>query len=93
MEKDGSDIVQMAIQSEQAPSSLVRPDLDLVVVAAGNEERLGLVEVDTADWAIMFLESVDKRAHSVVPQLNSRRVEGDEDPWSEANRGVSMRHA
>jgi hypothetical protein len=32
VEKDRSDVVQMATQCEQTSSSLIRPDLDLVVV-------------------------------------------------------------
>lgn len=37
MEEDGSDIVQVTVQCEQTPSGLVRPDLNLVVIAARDE--------------------------------------------------------
>jgi len=34
MEEDGSDVVKMAVKGEEASSSLVRPDFDLIVVTA-----------------------------------------------------------
>lgn len=40
VEEHGSDIVQMAVESKETSPGLVRPDLDLVVVASRNEERL-----------------------------------------------------
>ena len=40
VEEDGADIVQVAVQCEQASSGLVGPDLDLVVVAARDEPAL-----------------------------------------------------
>ena len=43
VEEDGSDVVQVAVECEQASSSLVGPNLDLVVVAPGHEERLPCV--------------------------------------------------
>lgn len=67
VEEDGADIVEMAIQGEETSSCLQRPDLDLVVVSARDKQRLGLVEVDTPDWAIVLLEAVDESSHAVVP--------------------------
>jgi len=67
VEEDGADIVKMAIEGEEAATSLKRPDLDLVVVTTGHEEGLGLVEVDTSYRAIVFFEAVDQGAHTVVP--------------------------
>jgi len=40
VEEYGSDIVEMAVQGEQAPPSLVGPDFDLIVVASRHKERL-----------------------------------------------------
>ena len=40
VEEDGADIVEMAVQSEEATAGLVRPDLDLVVVTARDEKGL-----------------------------------------------------
>ena len=37
VEEDGSDIVQVTVQCQEATPRLVRPDLDLVVIAAGDE--------------------------------------------------------
>jgi hypothetical protein len=67
MEKDGSDVVEMTVERKQATATLVRPNLDLVVVATRNEEWLRLVEVDAADGPIVLFESINQRSHSVVP--------------------------
>lgn len=40
VEENGADVVQVAVQGEQAAASLVGPDLDLVVIAAGDEPLL-----------------------------------------------------
>jgi hypothetical protein len=65
-------IVQMAIEGEEAPPTLVRPYFDLVVIPPRDEQRLSLVEIDTPDWPIMLLEPVYQRAHTIVPKLNCR---------------------
>ena len=40
MEEDGADIVEVAVEGEEAPACLVRPDLDLVVVTARYKKGL-----------------------------------------------------
>ncbi len=82
VEEHGPDVVEMTVQGEKTPSSLIRPDLDLVVVAAGGKEGLGFVEVHRTNRTIMFFETIDQSTHTVVPELNGRGMEGDEDPWS-----------
>lgn len=67
VEKDGPDVIQMSVESEEASSCLIRPDLDFVVVTTGNEERLCLMEVNATHWSIVFFESVYECPHSVVP--------------------------
>ena len=67
VKKYRSYVVQVAIKSKKAASSLIGPDLDLVIIPAGYEERLCLVEVNTPDWAVVFLESIDQRSHAVIP--------------------------
>jgi hypothetical protein len=67
VEEDCSDIVQVTIECEQASPCLIRPHLDLVVVAARYEEWLCLVKVNATDWAIMFLKSINQCSHTVVP--------------------------
>lgn len=67
VEENRANIVQMAIEGEEAPPTLVRPDFDLVVIPPRYEQRLSLVEIDTPDWPIMLLESVYQRAHTIVP--------------------------
>lgn len=67
VEEDGSDIIQMPIQREEASSGLRRPHLDFVVVSSGYEERLCLVEVDASDGAIVLFEAVNQGSHAVVP--------------------------
>ncbi len=74
VEEDCSHIVQMPVQGKQTSARLVRPDLDLVVVAARHKERLRVMEIDASHWPVMLLESVDQGAHAVVPELYSRRV-------------------
>lgn len=37
VEEDSADVVQMSVQGEQTPAGLVGPDLDLVIVTAGDE--------------------------------------------------------
>jgi hypothetical protein len=67
VEKNGSNIVEMAVQCKEAATCLVGPDLDLIVVSARDEEGLRLVEIDSADRAVMLLKSVDERPHTVIP--------------------------
>ena len=45
------------------------------------------MEVDASNRSIMLFKSVDQCAHSVIPELDRRRVQGDEDPWP---AGVSL---
>lgn len=82
MEEDGSDIVEVAVQREQASPSLIGPDLDFVVVTARDEEGLRVVEVDSSHRTIVLFESINQRSHPVVPQLNGAGVERDKNPWS-----------
>lgn len=67
MEEDCSNIIQMPIQSKETSTSLVRPDLDFVIISAGNEEGLGLVKVDSSDRAIVLLKSINQGSHTVIP--------------------------
>lgn len=82
VEEDGSDIVEVAVQGEQASPGLIRPNLNLVIVTARDEEGLGVVEIDSSDWTVVLFESINQGPHAVVPQLDGGGVEGDEDPWS-----------
>lgn len=67
MEEHRSHVVQMTIEREQTPPSLVAPDLDLVVITAGHEEGLGRVEINASNGAVMFLKAINEGAHTVVP--------------------------
>lgn len=67
VEEDCPHIVKVAIEREKTSSCLVGPDFDFIVVSAGNEQWLGLVEVDATDWAVVLFKSVDQRSHTVVP--------------------------
>lgn len=84
MEENGADVIEMAVQGKETPSSLIRPDLDLVIITAGDEEGLGLMEIDTSDGTVVLLESIYQGTHTIVPELDGGRVEGDENPWSDA---------
>lgn len=90
VEEDCTDVVQVSIQCEQAPSCLVGPNLDLVIVAAGHEEGLGSVEVDATNRTIMLFEPINQSAHSIVPELDGGRVERDENPRSSCIRFMRL---
>lgn len=74
MEEYRSDIIQMAIQCEQASPCLITPHLDLVIITSGHEEGLSRVEVNGSNGAIVLFESIDEGSHAIIPELNSRRV-------------------
>ena len=42
------------------------------------------MEVHAANRAVMLLKSVNQGPHAIVPELDRRRVEGNEDPWPSA---------
>lgn len=67
VEENGSNIIQMAIEREQASSTLIRPDLDLVIITPRYEQRLRLVEVDASDGPIMLLEPIYQGSHAIIP--------------------------
>ena len=67
MEKHGSDIVQVTIQGENALASDEGPHPDQIVVTTGHKKRLRWVEIDTSNWTLMILKTVDKSAHTVIP--------------------------
>ena len=67
VEKDCSNIIQMSIESEQAPPALIRPDFDLVVVSPRYEQWLGLVEIYASDRPVMLLEAIYQCAHTIIP--------------------------
>jgi len=67
VEEHRAHIIQVTVQCEKAPPSLVVPDLDLVVIASGHKQGLGRVEIDASDRTIVFFESVNQCTHAVVP--------------------------
>jgi hypothetical protein len=67
MEFHRPDVIQVPQQREKAPSELVIPNLDLVIVAAGDDKGLMEVKIHASDGAIVFFESVYDRAYAVVP--------------------------
>ena len=66
---DGSDVVQVPQQGEQATAEFVIPNFDFVVIAAGDDQWFEEVEVDTADGSVVFFEAVDYGAYAVVPSF------------------------
>lgn len=48
---------------------------------SGNKQRLRLMKMDTPNRPIMFVKSINKSAHSVVPQLDHTTVKTRQDPW------------
>lgn len=67
VEENRPHVVQMPIERKQTSASLVAPNLDLVIISAGHEQRLRLVEINATNGTIVFLKAVDQRAHAVVP--------------------------
>ncbi|RUS27656.1 hypothetical protein BC938DRAFT_482933 [Jimgerdemannia flammicorona] len=51
VEEDGADVIQMAVEREEASTRLVIPDFDLVVIATAHEKWLGRMERDAANGA------------------------------------------
>ena len=67
VKEDSSNVVEVTIECEETSPGLIGPYFDLVVVSSRNEEGLCLVEINAADWSIVFLEAVYQGAHSIVP--------------------------
>lgn len=65
VEKDGPHVVEMPVEREKFAPCGQRPHLDLVVVAAGHEEGLGLVEVDASDGTAVAFEPIDEGPHAI----------------------------
>ena len=67
VEENGPNVVQVAIESEETSSALIRPDLDLVVVPTRYEQRLCLVEVYASNGPIVLLEPIYQGSHAIIP--------------------------
>lgn len=80
MELNSSDVIQMPEKVEQAPSGLVVPYFDLVVISTRDEKRLCGMERDSANGTVVLLELVNERSVSVVPELDDSGVETGKDP-------------
>ena len=74
VEEDGTDVVEMAVKCKETFACLVVPDFDLVVVTTTDQERLGRVEADASNRAIVLLKSVVDGTGLVVPKLNGAVV-------------------
>lgn len=46
------------------------------------------MKVNSTDRAVVLLETVDEGSHAIVPKLDGRGMERDEDPWSVAQVSV-----
>lgn len=55
-----------------------------------DEERLRLVELDTANRAVVLIESVDERSHAVIPQLDDARMKAGENPRAFRMEGEAL---
>lgn len=77
MKNGRSDVVQVTEESENTSSLLVVPNFYLVVVTAGYEERLLVVEAYATNWTIVFVKFIEEGAHSIVPQLDDAIVQAE----------------
>ena len=75
VKENGSYIVEMAIEGEETPSTLIGPNLYLIVVSTGHEQWLGLMKINASDRSVMLLEPIYQRSHPIVPKLNGGRVQ------------------
>jgi hypothetical protein len=41
------------------------------------------MEINSSNGAIVFFEAINQSSHAIIPKLNGRGMERDEDPWSE----------
>lgn len=82
VEEGCPDVVQMSEEGKDALLLLVVPDFDLVIVTAGDKERLILMEGDSSDWTVVLIEFLDHCRHAVVPELDDTAVKRGQDPWS-----------
>ena len=69
MELYGADVVQVAEEGKEASAEFVVPYFDFVVVTARGDEGFEEVEVDSADWAVVFFETIDYGSDAVVPPV------------------------
>jgi hypothetical protein len=67
MELDGSNVVEVARESEEATPDLVAPKFDLVVIPSRHKYGLARVKLYPSNRTIMLRKTVDESAHSVVP--------------------------
>ena len=54
-----ANVIKMAEKGEEAPTLLVVPYLDLVIVATRDEQWLRVMEADTTHGSIVLIELVD----------------------------------
>lgn len=47
----------------------------------GDEQWLRLVKMDTTDWSIVLVESINESTHPVIPELDHTAVKTCQDPW------------
>jgi hypothetical protein len=81
MELHSANVVKVPMKCEETAVCLIIPDLNLIIITSGDEERLGGVEVDAADRPVVLVEAVEEGAHAVVPHLDHPAVEARQDPW------------
>jgi hypothetical protein len=75
VEENGTNIVQMSSQSEEASFRIVVPDFYAIVIASRNKHWLSLVKVDSSNWSIVLFESFNESSHAVIPELNCRGMQ------------------
>ena len=68
-------LTEVSEQREEAAAKLVVPHLDFVIITAGHEQRLRLVEVNAAHGPIVLLKPFQQSAHAVIPELDHTIVQ------------------
>jgi len=90
VELHSANVIKVPMKCEEAALSLVVPDLNLIIITSGHEERLRGVEVDASDGPVVLVEAVEEGAHAVVPHLDDAAVEAGQDPWAARVEGEAL---
>lgn len=67
MELHGTDIVEMSEKGKQATALFIIPNLDFVIITAGNEQGLGRMEANSSDRTVVLVKAINKGPNAIVP--------------------------
>jgi hypothetical protein len=65
----------MPEKCKNAPLLLIIPDFNFEVVTSRNKKRLLAMKRNATNWSIMLIKLLEKRADSIIPELNDSCVQ------------------